>query len=414
MASYLERFDALSPAERWPAVRGWLFGEPLPFFAELRANRPVLVMDELTLATRYADCDMILRRFDAFGVDLYKPKQGGYWMAQDDTAEHWREKSIMRAILDREEAPAIRDYVGAKAAALLAGAGGAMDIVPGLTRAVPIALTQDWFGYEGADPHALFEWSYWSQQDAFWNQPFDAIAVPDPGAVVRNRELASVAMVAYLAALVAGRAIEVKAGSSRSDPVTRLLRLSFSGGLKFNVEQVVSNVGGLLIGAVETTSHCAVNALRELFARPEMAAAAIAAAAAADPTAFDGFVFEALRFRPAFPYFFRTCHTPTTLAGDTPFATTVPVGATVLAVTHSAMFDQAVFADPDRFDPARPTGDEFTFGQGLHECLGRAIAAVMVPEIVRQVLRLPGVAPTGLPDYRGGAVPEAYQLTWQV
>jgi cytochrome P450 len=414
MASYLERFDALPPAQRWPAVRGWLFGEPLPFFAELRANRPVLVMDELTLATRYADCALILRRYDAFGVDLYKPKQGGYWMAQDDTAQHWRDKSIMRAILDREEVPAIRDYLGAKAAALLSAAGGAMDVVGGLTRAVPIALTQDWFGYDGADPHDLFEWSYWSQQDAFWNQPFDAIAVPDPGAIVRNRELASVAMIAYLATLVAGRTIEVKAGSNRTDSVTRLLRLSFSGGLKFDVERVVANVAGLLIGPVETTSHCAVNALQELFARPDMLAAAVAAAAEADPTAFDGYVFEALRFRPAFPYFFRTCHTPTTLAGGTPFATTIPPGATVLAVTHSAMFDEATFDDPERFDPSRPTGDEFTFGYGLHECLGRPIATVMVPEIVRQVLRLPGVSPAGLPDYKGGPVPEAYELTWQV
>ena len=47
---------------------------------------------------------------------------------------------------------------------------------------------------------------------------------------------------------------------------------------------------------------------------PELLAQA--QAAAADEATFDGFVFEALRFNPAFPYFFRTCHTPTVLAGD--------------------------------------------------------------------------------------------------
>jgi cytochrome P450 len=412
MPSYLERFDAAAPADRWPMVRGWLFGEPLPFFAELRASRPILVMPELTLATRYADCALVLRRFDAFGVDLYKPKQGQYWMAQDDTAQHWREKSIMRAILDHEEVPAIRDWVAAKAAGLLAAAGGRLEAVGGLTRAVPIALAKEWFGYADAGEHDLFEWSYWNQQDAFHNQPFDAVAVPDPGEIVRQRELASVGMIAYLGALIAGRTLEVKLGTTRHDPVTRLLRLSFSGALKFDVEQVPSNVSGLLIGGVETTSHCAVNTLQVLFSRPDVLAAATAAARADDPAAFDGFVWESLRFRPAFPYFFRTCHMPTVLCGGTPFATRIEPGVTVLAVTHSAMFDEAVFADPERFDPRRALGDEFTFGQGLHECLGRAIAQAMLPEIVRQCLRLDGLAPDGPPDYRGGAVPEAFTLTW--
>jgi len=412
MPSYLEQLDAAPAAKRWAMARGWLFGEPLPFFAELRAKRPVLVLPELTLVTRFADCDRVLRNHATFGVDLYKPKQGGYWMAQDDTAQHWREKSIMRSILDYEEVAPMRAYVGQKAAALLAAAHGTMDVVGGLTRAVPVALTQDWFGYSDANPHDLEQWSYWNQQDAFHNQPFDAVAVADPGAIVRHRELSDLALAAYLAALIAARTVEIKTGGDRQDPVSRLLRLSFSGALKFSVEQVLSNVGGLLIGAVETTSHCAVNALQGLLGRPDVLAAARQAAIAADPAAFDGFVFECLRWKPAFPYFFRTCHAPTTLAQDTEFATAVPAGATVLAVTHSAMFDETMFADPDRFDPTRPTGDTFTFGLGLHECLGRAIGAAMIPEIVRQCLMLPGLRQVSPPDYKGGAVPEAYQLAW--
>jgi cytochrome P450 len=412
MAGYLDQFDAAAPDARWPMVRRWLFDEPLPFFAELRADRSILVMPELTLATRYADCDQILQRNDIFGVDLYKPKQGGYWMAQDDTADRWREKAIMTAILDREEVPAIREYVGGKAAALLAAAHGSMDVVAGLTRAVPIALAQDWFGFEDASPQDMFEWSYWNQTDAFHNQPFDAVAVPDPGMIVMKRELAIVEMAAFLALLVAKRAAEVKLGGNRTDPISRLLRLSFSGALKFNVEQVISNVGGLLIGAVETTSHCCVNALQFLLSRPDVLSQARAAAAGAEMAAFDGFVFEALRFQPAFPYFFRTCHLATTLARDTPFATEIEPGATVLAVTHSAMFDEAMVGDPERFDPTRPTGWEFTFGQGLHQCLGQAIGQVMIPEIVRQCLLLPDLKAAAPPDYQGGAAPEAYTLTW--
>ena len=205
MATYLQRFDATPEAQRWKLVRGWLFGEPLPFFAELRRDRPILAMPEVTLATRFADCVEILNRYDLFSVALYKPKQGSYWMAQDDTAVHWREKSIMRAILDFEEVPAIRTWVANKVVGILGAAGGSIDAVQGLARAVPVALTQEWFGYKDGDAAAMAKWSYWNQIDAFWNQPFDAIAWPDPAAIVRERELVSVEMGAYLLALVGAR-----------------------------------------------------------------------------------------------------------------------------------------------------------------------------------------------------------------
>jgi cytochrome P450 len=73
MASYLQRFDATPAAARWPLARRWIFGEPLPFFAELRDARPILAMPEVTLATRFDDCTEILRQPDLFSVALYKP-----------------------------------------------------------------------------------------------------------------------------------------------------------------------------------------------------------------------------------------------------------------------------------------------------------------------------------------------------
>jgi cytochrome P450 len=170
----------------------------------------------------------------------------------DDTAEHWREKSIMSAILDREDIPAIRSYVADKAKALLAAAGGSMEAVAGLTRAVPLALVQDWFGLTHSDPAKLCRWSYWNQIDAFWNQPFDAIAWPDPGKIVAERELASVEMAAYLTGLIALREGELKIGMGGHDPVSRLLTLSSSKAVKFDLPRVLLNVGGLLIGAVES------------------------------------------------------------------------------------------------------------------------------------------------------------------
>jgi len=161
----------------------------LPFFKELREQRPVLVMPELVLAARFSDCDEILRRYDLFSAALLKPKEGSYFMAQDDTAVHWREKSIMKSILDFEELPSIRHYVGTKTAAILAAAGGKIDAVDGLSRAVPVGLVQDKFGFTHSDPQHLRDWSYWNQMDAFWNQAFSGAA--DPQRIVRERELAT-------------------------------------------------------------------------------------------------------------------------------------------------------------------------------------------------------------------------------
>ena len=215
MASYLQRFDATPVEGRWPLVRNWIFGEPLPFFAELRRDRPVLAMPELTLATLFDDCTEILRRHDDFSVHLYKSKQGDFWMDQDDTAVHWREKSIMTAILDREDIPAIRDFVATRSAALLAAAGGSIEAVAGLTRAVPLALVQEWFGLSHVDPAKLSVWSYWNQIDAFWNQPFDSVAWPDQNKIIAERTFANVELAAYLIGLVALRDGEL------SQPVDR-------------------------------------------------------------------------------------------------------------------------------------------------------------------------------------------------
>jgi cytochrome P450 len=154
-----------------------------------------------------------------------------------------------------------------------------------------------------------------------------------------------------------------------------------------------------------------VNALDFLMQRPDDLAKARAAAVGDDPAAVDGFVFEALRFKPAFPYFFRTCEQDTVLGRGEAYETAIPKGATVLAVTHSGMFDPKALSNPDDFDPNRGQGNQFHFGLGLHECLGVAIGGVMIPEIVRQSLRLNGLS-AGPVDRKDGPVPESWQWRW--
>ena len=412
MTSYLATIESTPSNQRWPLVRGWMQSEPLELYSELRRHRPVLELPELVLVSRFRDCVDILSRHDRFSVSLYKPKQGDFWMSQDDTPQHWREKSIMRALLDREVVSDIRSWVREETVRRLGDADGAADGVASVTRGVPIALVQHWFGYANADPAELRRWSYWNQMDAFWNQPFDTPEFATPAEITANREQANASMRDYLIRLVQGRAASLQAGNDADDMVSRMLKLAGSQALRFDTPALVLNLGGLLIGAIETTSHAVVNALDVLMADAERLASARAAALSNELGAIDGFVTEALRFKPAFPYFFRTAEGRQTLSRDTDHAVTVDPGRTVLAVTHSAMFDDTAYDNAGTFDPGRQVEDTFTFGHGLHECLGRAIGQVMIAAIVREVLRLEDFQP-GAIDRRNGPVPESWSWRWR-
>ena len=411
MTPHLDSLAALAPEARWQRARAWILSGDRAFFAALRRDAPLMRLPQVTVASRFSDCEEILRRHDLFGVSLYAPKQGDYFMAQDDTAQHWREKSMMKCVLDFEDLPGIREFCAATSRRLLAAAGGACDAVEALTRAVPLALVQERFGFDQADPRQLFESSYWSQMDAFWNQSFDAN--PDAERIVANREAGNVALGRYVAGLVQRRGADLAAGVTRDDPVTRLILLAKSGGLRhLTPERLVRNVGGLLIGAVETTSHAVCNAVEYFLANPGPLAAARDAARSADPSRLDGHVFEALRFRPAFPYFFRTVMAPTVLGRGEPHELALEPGETVIALSHAAMFDERAVSAPEAFDPTRGLTGNFVFGLGMHECLGRAIGAVMIPEIVRQALLLDGLETDPI-DTRGGPVPESWTWRWR-
>lgn len=149
-----------------------------------------------------------------------------------------------------------------------------------------------------------------------------------------------------------------------------------------------------------------------LLQRPELLALAKNAAELDDPAQFDGIVWEALRFVPISPYMFRQTSCEYTIAKGTGHETVIPAATNVLALTQSAMFDEKAFADPAEFKPGRNWYHYFTFGYGAHECLGKYVGMVMIPEIVRQILLQPGLEPKGEVVY-DGHMPKSYELVWR-
>ncbi|ADU00100.1 MULTISPECIES: cytochrome P450 [Mycolicibacterium] len=100
----------------------------------------------------------------------------------------------------------------------------------------------------------------------------------------------------------------------------------------------------------------------------------------ADPSLIPSAVEETLRFEPPSPVQARY------VAHDVEwYGQTVPEGSFMLLLNGSANRDDARYTDPDTFDIHR-TGGHLSFGQGLHFCLGSALARLEARVAFEEVL----------------------------
>ena len=417
---YLEQYDAAADADKSPLVRRWIDTEPLPFFKELREKRPILVTPKFTLVTRFDDVREVLNMPKVFTVEPYVPKMGDYLMMHDDDALHTREKSLMQCMLNRDDLPAVRTMVANVSKDILDTANGNIEIVNSYCRMVPATLVREYFGLTGAKRSDLIEWSYWNQYDTFHNQPFDLLPQEKYQSIVDRHNETSKKLGQFIVELIARRTLQVKAEEIvhstivrlDDDIVTRMLRTDYPKQLDFDIKRLGINAGGLLIGAIETTSQAVAQVIQYLLDRPEWLAKAKTAAQQDKPDEFDGIVWEALRFVPITPYLFRTTASDYTVAKGTEYETVLRAGTYVLPVTMSATFDERAFDSPDEFIPQRNWYNYFHFGFGSHECLGRYVGMVMIPEMVRQVLIRQDIKAKAAIDYKDGPFPEQYYLSW--
>src|SRR3546814_11055597 len=123
------------------------------------------------------------------------------------------------------------------------------------------------------------------------------------------------------------------------------------------------------------------------------------AARQGDAAAFDAMVWEALRFVPIRPDIFRKAAGDYTIAKGTAHESVIPAGTIVRLLTHSAMFDPSAYEDTDRFNPNRIFDHNFNFGFGQQQDLGKHVGREMIPEKVRQDLRLGDLSEDGPPSY---------------
>lgn len=416
-APILQAFDAITsiagnPSElagqQFQFIMDQIRSNALPFFQELRDTRPILQSPTATLVARFRDVDEILHRENIFSVSPYLPRMmgviGPFVLSQDITPGYDHDISVMRLVVRREDLARVKDIVSRHAAAIVGGLfhrDRPADIVQTLTRKVPVRLANEYFGFSAPGDEQMMAWARSCFREFFIN------LLDDPG-IRAPAVAAGAAMRDRLTALLAARRASDNAGTD--DVMGRLLRLQDAGDVAgLDDDGLCRTLMGLAIGMVETTSQAAIQALLVLFSRPDELARAAAAAEADDDDALADLIFEALRFRPINPMIVRVAREEYCLAAGERHQTLIPKGATVFALTWSAMFDPRVLEAPEEFRPHRPDCHYLHFATGLHACFGRYISRIQIPQILKPLLQLPGLSPAGAPEY-DGTFPERFMV----
>jgi cytochrome P450 len=405
----LDAFDAIAakggdPKEiagrQFQFIMEQIRGNPLPFFKELRDDRPILQSPTVTVVARFRDVEEILHQEKIFSVSPYLPRMmgviGPFVLSQDITPSYDHDISVMRLVVRREDLPRVKDIVSCHAAEIVSGlfqGPGPADIVQTLTRKVPVRLADEYFGFSAPDDAQMMDWARACFREFFINLLNDpAMRAP---AVVAGAEMRK-----RLDALLAQR--RAADGAGPDDVMGRLLGLQRAGDVSgLDDEGVCRTLMGLVIGMVETTSQAAVQALLVLFSMPDAMARAAAAAKADDDDALSHLVFEALRFRPINPMVQRVAKEDYRLAAGEPHETLIRKGTSLFALTWSAMFDPRVLEAPEEFRPDRPDYDYLHFATGLHACYGRYISRIQIPQILKPLLKRKGLRPAGAPEFDG-------------
>ncbi|AFC43347.1 MULTISPECIES: cytochrome P450 [Mycobacterium] len=195
----------------------------------------------------------------------------------------------------------------------------------------------------------------------------------DPAAVDANIFANSIALFAEY--------IEWRASHPSDDLMTELLRAEIDepDGTRRPLSRTeVLAYTAMIAGAGNETTARLIGFMGQLLSdHPEQRRELVA-----DPSLIPGAIEETLRFEPPSPVQARY------VAQDAEqYGRVVPEGSFMLLLNGSANRDPRRFADPDRYDIHRQAGGHLSFGQGLHFCLGSALARMEARVAFEEVLK---------------------------
>jgi cytochrome P450 len=223
--------------------------------------------------------------------------------------------------------------------------GEPFDFAADVAAPLPIMAVSDLLGVPAEDRQMLVTWTS------------KALGSDDENYSAATARLVKSELLLYFYKLA-----ETKRHSPGRDLVTTLVN-SHVGGDSLGIEDVILNCYSLLLGGDQTTRLAMISAVDAFAHQPETWDAVRLA------TDLGPVVEEVLRWTTPALHVARTVVRPLTVG-----ATALAPGDVVVLWTASANYDERVFGDPVRFDPARKHNPHLTFASGAHFCLGAQLA----------------------------------------
>ncbi|MGH3279460.1 MAG: cytochrome P450 [Trebonia sp.] len=391
-------------------------GVPFDALSRLRRDHRVVWVPEIPvlgwpegpgfwLMLRHAGVQSVLSRPELFSSalgatqirDPATPQALDYvrrMMLNMDPPEHSRLRRLLSRSFTPRAVSRLEDRIRGHARAIcdraLAGSRGECDFAKDLAADLPLLTLADVLGMPEQDRWLLFDWSNrvigYQDPDYATSAEFDpaagtpmaaeALAVrpvpdrdgrmPDP----RTREgMPDLYAYAHLLA-------EHKRRHPGGDVMSILLAQDDEGGGRVSVAEFENMFWLFAVAGNETLRNGLPGACVALLEHPRAAAEL-----RADPALLPAAVEEMLRWWTPVMTFRRTAARDCELGGQA-----IRAGEKVVVSFMSANRDEAVFADPDRFDIRRQPNPHLAFGYGPHFCLGAHLARAQMRALFAEVL----------------------------
>jgi cytochrome P450 len=374
---------------------------PFPFYSALRRDAPVYLVPGAGhfVVSRAEEIRAVVTHPEIFSSELVAvPTPNGVTrldhiegpssdggpantLAIADPPAHTRHRKLLTRPFSTHEISRLEPKVRALAHELVDSflSAGAADLMSRFAMPLPMTIIAEILGLPRVDLPRLQRWS-------------DA-GVKLLGGVTRLEELREAGRVTiefreYLAAK-----LDEKARFPADDVASLVARAGVEGGEPLRREEMISLLLQLVIAGNESTASL-IGSTVLILLRDEGLFASIKN----DLTLIPALVEEALRLESPFQWYFRFATTDTELGG-----VAIPKGSVLMLLWGSANRDAAEFAAPDRADPRRSNlKAHFAFGEGIHYCLGAALARLEARLAIETLLeRLPGLRlATNLEDLR--------------